>query len=702
MALAILRLAGGDDGRVQLDAEIGSNRYWRWAIGSGEVRREGGVARLDDPAFTSELLGPAPDAALGRVRIEIPAGRIDREHRHVQLMSYRTTEGDGPAISEILRLPLGAGLRGGMPEISFSLAGAPVRTETTTVAIARAAPRMTPGWIESMNSHTDPRPIPFTLSVRREAELSDAMFLPALLPILAQVAPAVGGLLAQAAPAIGGILSSAAPAIGSLLGGLTSGGGARPASGGGGNGGAAGGSASPNTQEILRIVQAVLQGMQQQGGQPASPGATPAAQPAAHALSASPYSTASMAPLAALMPLLQQVLTPETVQALITQLSPRQVIGAVTDSVTQIGRLGADIHRAEMEHLERLNPGVNDPALDQLMAGMSLARSARVRASGEPDYRRVPSVTLDFTGVRAHTLEGRPRVCYRAGGALGFPLAVDTPRQIREARLHLVVKDVVTREVIARARLPIASVAAGALSDVPSIAAADAAKLKPGEEYLVTAHLVWRDRQGRAIGACRSQLVTIVGDYLFGRVGEAGPLVALNDVDRHRDYWHKVWQGTYGDAVRSVDFDCKYHYTLDPSRNTNARQETVVRAEQDDARRRSRGRIQSGMVLSPVALNALLPQLGNAPALDEAELAALRTSAFSDRFAQAARFKVAMRGRNGTSAAIWVFPELRVTDVVLHRPSGSDEHGQVERFAEHVVKFPMPALVHYIGARTAQ
>ena len=167
-------------------------------------------------------------------------------------------------------------------------------------------------------------------------------------------------------------------------------------------GGAAPAQPSAAVEQLLAFLQKLL----------GAPGAAPAEPPKAKALAGGEWSTAQFAPLLAaapmltqLMPLLQQVLTPETVKTLIGAVSPKEVIGAVTDSLKEIGKLGLENNKQLQDWLKKLDPGVDDAGLDRLLEGMSLgaaiplARSVGSRATpekaaaAEPSYRRVAGVT---------------------------------------------------------------------------------------------------------------------------------------------------------------------------------------------------------------------------------------------------------------------------------------------------------------------
>lgn len=656
MALALLRPRGRDGGQAWFDIELGRNRYYTYAIGDGEADRSGGFAMLLNRKTVSELQGPIPDHPSGRATLAISTSSFDRDNRYLQLASFRTADRKGPAFSEILMVP---------PE--------PAAREEEPPAIAL-------GLGATMERSTQRQPVPLTLA--EAPRLSSAMFLQALLPILQRALPVVGNLV----PAIGGLL----------------GGGAKPD-----GGGAAAALPSDAIAQLLKILQELL------------PKAAEADGAVAQSLAQDDgYARAQVAPLLAaapmltqLMPLLQQVLTPETVKSLIGAVSPKEVIGAVTDSLKEIGKLGLENNKQLQDWLGKLAPSVDDAGLDRLLEGMSLrqsiplARSLSARATpekaaaAEPSYRRVRSVVIDFTGAAMTLVRGRMRLCYRAGRALSFPLAVKTPRPIREARLVVLVKDPATREVLVRHRVEIPEVADGPLATTPTLSAESLASLRAGEAFLVCAYLLWRDGRKQRLGTSRSQLITLVGRYGFDRMEDDGALIPLGDVVKHRDYWHKVWQGSFSSDFRRLSLECKYYVAFEPARERQTRMETLTRLE-EPVDRRLAGRLRSGFIATPAGLNQLIPLISSHPRLNEDELAALRTPDFQARFHQAARFKAELHGRPGTTAAIWVYPEVRLQRVVLYEATKVGDDGQVREFAEHAIHVPVPGLLHYIGART--
>jgi hypothetical protein len=195
------------------------------------------------------------------------------------------------------------------------------------------------------------------------------------------------------------------------------------------------------------------------------------------------------------------------------------------------------------------------------------------------------------------------------------------------------------------------------------------------------------------------QLMTLVGEYSFDRIEAAGQTVPLNDVDRFRPYWHKVWQGDFTNDLRQIEFQCKYYYTLENNRSENARMETVTQLLQEDMAGR-KSRMKSGLIVSPYGLNELLGQLATHPRLSEAELSALVGTEFKQRFHHAARTNVKFRGKPGETVALWVYPEVKLQQVVLKKAENTNANGLVQALKEHPVYFPVPAVAHFIGVGT--
>jgi hypothetical protein len=665
MALAILEYDGPGGGGHRFRAQIGTNRYWTWAVGDGrKPDRVDGFDILGERSYEAPVSGPLPPEARGRTVIDVPGHLFEGHNRHVQLLSFRERDMSGPAASELVRV------------VGSSWAAPWAPPEPIQLSVS-------PPELRQVDCYDERRPV------------STAMFLEVLAGLIPKIAP----IISSVAPAL-------LQAVPGLLGGARAG--ASPAT--------PGAPAAPGFQippELLQLITRLL-GPQQPAAAPSAPAAAapappPPAPPPTPALAQSLSNQANMsqafiapallAALPAVMPLLEKVLTPETMKSLIGMADPNKLIGTITEAIGGLAQIGQQAQRELQQHLERLNPGTATPDLERLMAAMSMSAELGRNVSRRPttpSYRRVESVTLHFADLTQATLNGRAQTCFRAGAELSFPLTIETPRPIPKATLRLEVKEAATQKPLVSRSWPVESAATGRLDPVPRITAQEASRLKPGEEYLVTTTLVWKGKGEQRLGATMTQLVTVVGRYTFDQVEQSTEVIPLNDVEAHREFWHKAWQGSFAPDRRKVVFNCRYQYALDPKATSNAQMRTQTETEPSTVNHEI-GTLRSGLVASAFVLNKLLPRVAGAPPLEPDELAALGTREFTDRFSQAARTQVSFRGRPGDSAALWVYPEVKIQDVLLLEASEVNPAGHVLSFAEHRVRFPFFVLAHFIG-----
>jgi len=672
MALAIIEFdaAGRTGSRFRID--IGKNAYYSYALGGEESERRHGLETLLDPVVTSPLYGPLPAEAMGRTTLTVPGEMFDREHRRIQLASYRTRDRTGPAISRIVAVPLaGAGLEDLPPPAGFmKKRSAPFSTGATMMMT------MTRARVEN---------VPY--SYQRGQTYSSAQFLGAITAILPHVLPMIGSFLkGPAKPSGDGKNGTAVAPPDGLI-------------------------AKLGDPETIKLITDLVK--QISGAKSTSQGIvyTNAEAHMAAAQSLSRYhdrfSEAKVAPallaaIPALMPILEKVLNPETMKAILQNIDPAKFIGAVTDSVGNLAKVGQEAQKQLHGHLEKLNPGVTSPELYKLLEGLS---TGEARIGSRLSYRRVAGVTLRLAQASSHSLYGRSRLAYRYGQDLAFPLELETPRPIRDAIVEVTLKEADTLKVLHEKTHRVGDLDSGPVEPALGVPWSALSRTRPGEDYLLTFVLCWKPRNGgEKRGVSTSQLITLVGEYAFDRVEDSTPdLVPLENPSSFGDFWHKVWDRTFKErGLTRVRFSCDYCYVFDAERTSNGRMETRTKLAENTETRREEGTLKSGMILSPEALNRLVSTVSEGSPLSEEQLEALRSPDFADRFNQAAKTQVDFKGRYGESVALWVYPEMKLQNVVLKRIASVGEHGNVLEFEEESVLFPMPALVHFVGASSGE
>jgi len=788
MALAILRFQDTANNQNRFQVDIGTNRFYSYAIGDGEIEDKNGLKLLKNTRFTSPVIGPLPETSLGRTILEVPVSRFDSKNRYIQITSFQTNKQIGPAISEVLKVIPTQPNNNQLPVISLSMETFMENQSVETVAFAY-----------------------------REAEpISSAMFLGALTSLIPKILPTVNKIL----PSVAGAIPTVLPLVGQLLGGGT--GTSQDGSTGGGgvasqliqsisnpetaqlianllqqaiatpnSNTAAGTSITDQSQSVTGtpnlnaagVSSAILDLVQQvrnasatgslgntislvgtginsnlpTQGQVAIPTAPPppppppplpppplppkptgntptAARPlpplpppppppprpprppiskgksltTAYALSTPPQYVHEMAipvalltALPALMPLLEKALNPETLKTLMENMPTNKLLGTVTDGLKEVSRIGLETQKQTLDHLEKIMPKDDSQEINKLFQGLSLGQETSYLAL---DYQRVETVRLKFEEVTPLMMQGRSRVVYKNDQEIAFPLSVETPRPIPKATLQLLVKNPATLEILIEEKYPIQQVDSGHLTVMPKLSPERMRSLQPNEEYLVCVVLVWqgKSKQTKAkkiIGTSMSQLITLVGEYCFDRIEGAAEVIPLNDVNKFRPYWHKIWEGKFSQSMRRITLDCKYYYALEGDRTNNARMETLTKID-DEKGLEQIGRLKTGLMMNPYALNELISQISQQQKLDEAQLSALLASEFKERFNHAARTQVKFKGRSGDSVALWVYPELRLQRVMLKKVKQTDANGHVLELGEQAVYFPMPAVAHFIGVST--
>lgn len=735
MALAILRFQETDGIQSRFQVDIGTNRFYAYAIGNNELKDIGGIKQLKQPKFTSNLIGPIPEESLGRAVLEVPNEHFDRQNRYIQIMSFRTEKAVGPAISEIISVVVTGANRDDASAISLGMETAMERQPIETVAFA----------------------------YREVKSVSSAMgFLDTLKSIIPKVLPAVKKML----PVVAGVVPTLLPIVGQLIGGGTQAdkdkddtakGGkslliqsisdpktaeliaalllqasgqsttdGKAGSNTGNNNGDSNGNKTGRNSTLAELAEHIAkisaskdtskkeENQEKNGGSSTSSSDLSKSEASqlsmgwrssratAFTLTKPPQYVHEMAipallleALPALIPLLEKVLTPETIKTLAENLPTNKLLGAITDGLKEAGRVSLESQKETLAQLREITPKTDIP---ELFKELSLGLAAPTVAL---DYQRVEAVKLQFTDLTTLMIQGRSRLVYRYDQEISFPLTIETPRPIPKGIVQLLVKNPSSLEVLIEQQYPVENVTSGSLTVVPKLSPEQLKALTPNEEYLVSAVLMWTGRSKQTqkkqrVGTSMSQLMTLVGEYSFDRVEGTAEVIPLNDVHRFRPYWHKVWQGSFSESGQQVVFDCKYYYTLEPDRTNHARIETVTQIEQV-SQTRQEGRMKTGLILSPHRLNEILPQTSEHPSLEKAELVALLSSEFKPYFSFAARTQVEFKGNKSDSVAMWVYPEFKLQRLILKQATHTNENGHVLELSEHSVIFPMPAVAHFIG-----
>ena len=210
--------------------------------------------------------------------------------------------------------------------------------------------------------------------------------------------------------------------------------------------------------------------------------------------------------------------------------------------------------------------------------------------------------------------------------------------------------------------------------------------------------LTWPGRHG-PVGATTTQLVRIVGKAVYEGMDTGGAPIRLDDVDRDRDWWHRVWTGTPDGSSSRLRARLEYEYRLGHHGSANRRADTETDLEAVTSRR-SEGTVRAALDVSLSSLSRLAQRLTGS-AFDDETMEALAAPAFAAAFDRSATCSVNVHARRESRVAVWVWPEVKIHDVFVSRPDDvSPATGQVLSFATEPVQVPVPALAHVVSTRS--
>ena len=758
MALAVLKYLERADGYHVFEADIGTNTYYQYK--TGKIKRKlKGLDALDEVGHQSALI-KAPvrngDGFDTRFVFRLQEGAINRDNRFIQLYSFKTQNQVSPAVSEVIPvLPSVSDLK--MSDLSEDYKLPKMMTLTHTN-----------GQASKINTE-------HALCRIKENRVSEAMFFNAILG-------ALPNLLTNALPMIGKIipgLQKALPIVEKVLPTIAK---IIPTD------------VQPGKEgldqilknispETLKAIMEVVQGVNAKNDNSAANGKaeTKSVTRHSHDFSINP------ATLMQLAPLLEKVLSPETIKAIGD--NPVQLFKAITDSAVKFQKMGLDqadktssaingsnldktVHamamrsrygrnryseakiapallaalpalmpviekvlspeminavgeqpvklfnaiadaglkntKQELDHLEKINPGVDDPAFDMIAASMSIKKSVGLKAKFSNAY------AIEFADVKMIPVGGKDKVVYDRRQKIHIPIKITSQAgkgrnqaQIPKAIFQLIIQDGHSMNVLLEKKFKLKDITPGSAVSGIELSSDELKKLPLNRDLKLELAFNWKKGESTQ-GTFKNHYFWLSDGYVYQRSGRTiKQHFALNDVSRFRNYWHKIWEGGPETHDRwNIVFECKYYYTLidkDASiRKMETKRKTVADSATEDGkdyRRKVRAKLKSGMEVSLAAYNELL-SLHQQPPLSAAQLNAFVGQEFTKEAATAARVSVDFKGKRGQTAALWTYPEGNIQSYILGKVTTVDPSGMITAAQEEEVFFPKFSTVHFIGTKS--
>jgi hypothetical protein len=188
---------------------------------------------------------------------------------------------------------------------------------------------------------------------------------------------------------------------------------------------------------------------------------------------------------------------------------------------------------------------------------------------------------------------------------------------------------------------------------------------------------------------------------MFDSLDSGGAPVRLDDVERDRDWWHRVWVDDVEESSRRTHVRLDYEFRLLPGARSNHRTRTAVDLR-PVTERRAEGTLRAGLGVSVAELSRLADRLAG-QTFDDVVMTALDGADFAATFDRRATCGLDLHARRGGQVAVWVWPEVKLHTAFLAIPVDvSPQTGQVLSFETRAVKVPVPGLAHVITTRSGR
>ena len=719
MALAWLNVLDVGRDALRFAIDTGTSRYYQLRVGRARSTREG-VDWVDGVYLTTPI---KPNDAGGSLlpasrEVRVPASRLDRGDSYVQLVTYKTPDGRGPAFSDVVMVPGALELRGRLARRDLADYGTPPMTPTLPMSVSR-----------SMS----------TASTASE-QFQAARKIPCV------QSPDSLALETSIEDVLSGIVKVAGPVVLKMLG--TDG-----ASGGtAGSGNAS--DPSPVAGVVSFLLKTLLAGLQPSATPPAanpmsptnptnSPKETTKSLSASMALAENRFVAAKRsewsqpfifgiddallgAIAGPLLNVLPQLVNAANQQRLQTQQANNKL---VTDALAQVNQ------RMLMEQLLAAQQKAQGDQAAQLAAlqqqlqalaeasdkpkAQSLAMSAPAAAPSAPSAAPSTRATLAFVAADPLQFNGKPHFVFTRNHdvELKVRFAVGDPvpeRPLSRAILAVTLKGTHHPADWVKVEGRLTNVAAKSVQTI-TVTQADLAKLPANRRIAVIAELRWPGSSGTAHCATGSTDIVLADKYFVRERGATvGDERELTDMNQYRAFWNKIWEAPALDAVNraaggrakslwELDVNARYLVLLSPHEQANGVMETRLNAspsDPDEIRLTTSGRLKGGIELSFDEVNKLSGLFGGQTPLDADRLAALRSYAVAR--AESGEFiaSIKLKGRANERGMVWVVPVFRLAELTLSAIQKTDDSGQVVAVTNETVRYPIPVAARVLGLRS--
>ncbi len=348
-----------------------------------------------------------------------------------------------------------------------------------------------------------------------------------------------------------------------------------------------------------------------------------------------------------------------------------------------------------------------DPASDLLIQKIDegkCVKATSISMEANKDY------DIEIAGGKTIDVNGIPKCVYVKEKGISFALRViannGKSTALPKALVQVQIRNHNDTKVIVDKKFPLTNIIPGQLIDQLRLEPHDLNALPCDCDLLVHFSFAWKDNKNVTKGVRKTHAILFTDGYVMGRIGETIKNgIPLNNINTHRNFWHKVWESkTAGDRSK-VNIICKYflHYDGKSRQNAFIETKTIESKSSDERNEYEKGEVflkmKSGMEISPTSLNQVLPSIGSYPSLSDQQLKALCNYEFKKQVDSAAQTQLKFRNKEGEASSLWVYPEVDLFKLTLKKANNINAYGNVLDTVDEQVVFVRPTSIHFIGTK---
>ena len=348
------------------------------------------------------------------------------------------------------------------------------------------------------------------------------------------------------------------------------------------------------------------------------------------------------------------------------------MIPQILDALTDLGKIGAQINKDELDALTKLNPGVDDPDVQGLLAGMSLSI---VRPIPKIKFKTVKSVRIEPYHMSKLYSHGKEQYYFAYGKELGIPLDITTPKPLPTGVVQFIAMRM-DNEVVFEHKTAFSG-GEGLITAIPTVPAYKADDMVPGESYKLLVCVVWKSTSGKKLGAEMTLPIAVAEELVYDRLGNAVAkfdTVANGNFAGKDPFFYRAWAGRFSEEVKRFEFHFTFYYKGDHTSSHNRKLPTKNSLEADRPYKMV-GEVSASQTLSLEVLNQVTPpemQTHSGQAIQfrkmNGNLKALKNEDFASTLQYAARGRIKIKGMPDTVASLYVYPEFEIKEVIFKSP----------------------------------